>query len=210
MTYPQQPDQQPYGQQPGWPPAPGPGGGYQQHGQFPYPGGPPPRKNGRTGLLVGIGVVVVALAVFTVTAFVAPGFLLGDKESGGTPTSAQEGGGCGKGGSPAADDGEVVDGSAQKVNALVSKIVQGFCDQDEEALTRLICPGSEPAVQGYVDEADLVEEFELSGKVKDEGPTATAKVHAVLLDGKRRIEADMVITLAYGEDDFCWDDMEAA
>lgn len=209
MTYPQQPGQQPYGQQPGWPPAPGPGGGYQQ---FP-PGGQGPGKNGKTGLIAGISVAVVALAVFAVTAFVAPGFLLGDEDSGGTaggtPTGAADSGGCGSGGGPA-DDGGMSDGSAQKVDALVSKIVQGFCDQDQDALTQLICPGSEPAIRGYVEEADLVEEFELRGEINDAGPTATAQVRAVLVDGGQRTEADMVITLAYAEDDFCWQDMKEA
>lgn len=214
MTYPQQPGQQPYGQQPGWPPAPGPGGGYQQYGQFPpggqYPGGP--QKNGRTGLVVGIGVAVVALVVFTITAFVAPGFLLGDKDSGGTSATAGDdggSGGCGTGGGPA-DDGGVTDGSAQKVNALVSKIVQGFCDKDKDALTQLICSGSEPAIRAYVDEADYVKEFALRGEVNDAGPTATAEVRAVLDDGKQRIEANMVITLAYEGSDFCWKDMTEA
>jgi hypothetical protein len=222
MTYPQQPGQQPYGQQPGWPPAPGPGGGYQQQGQFPpggqypggqYPGGPQLQKNGKTGLVVGISVAVVALVVFTVTAFVAPGFLLADKDSdgtavaGGTATSAENSGGCGTVGGPA-DDGGVGDGSAQKVNALVSKIVQGFCDQDQDALTQLICPGSEPAIMGYVEEAGLVEEFELRGEVNDAGPTATAEVRAVLVDGEQRVEAAMIITVAYEGDDFCWRDVK--
>ncbi len=195
MTYPQQ---QPYGhQQPGWPPPPGP-----------YPGGPQPPKKGKTGIVVGIGVAVVALVVFTITAFVAPGFLLGDEDSGGTSATAGDdgGSGCGTGGVP--DDGGVQDGSAQKVNALVAKIVQGFCDQDKDALTQLICPGSEPAIRGYVEEADLVEEFALRGEVNDAGPTATAEVRAVLVDGSRRVEADMVITLSYEGSDFCWKDME--
>lgn len=173
---------QPYGQQPGWPPV------------------PQPQKKARTGLAVGIGVVVVALVVFAVTAFVAPGFLLDDKAS-----SAADDTSCGTG--PAADDG-MSDGSAQKVNALVSKIIQGFCDQDQDALTQLICTGSEPAIRGYVEEADRVEEFALRGEINDAGPTATAEVRAVLVDGGRRVEADMLITLAYEGDDFCWQDME--
>lgn len=194
MTYPQQ---QPYGQQPGWPSAPGP-----------YPSGPQPRKKSKTGLVAGIAVAVVALLVFTITAFVAPGFLLGDEDSGGTATSAGEDGGCGTSASP--DDGGVTDGSAQKVAALVAKIVQGFCEQDQDGLTRLVCPGSEPAIRGYVEEADLVEEFELKGEIDDRGPTATAEVRAVLVDGAQRVEATMVITLAYEGDDFCWKDMAEA
>ncbi|MDQ3790381.1 MAG: hypothetical protein M3422_24475, partial [Actinomycetota bacterium] len=181
MTYPQQPRQQPYGQQPGWPPPPGPGA--------PYPGGPQPRKNGKTGLVVGMGVAVVALVVFTITAFVAPGFLLGDEDSGGTSATAGDdggSGGCGAGGVP--DDGGVQDGSAQKVNALVSKIVQGFCDKDKETLTQLICPGSEHVIQPYVDEAEYVEEFALQGAVNDAGPTATATVRSVLENGSQRVE----------------------
>lgn len=228
MTYPQQPGQQPYGQQPGWQQAPGPGGGYQQHGQFPpggqypggqypggqYPGGPQPQKNGKTGLVVGIGVAVVALVVFTVTAFVAPGFLLSDDDSGGTAdsggtgTNASDNAGCGTGGVP--DDGGVQDGSAQKVNALVSKIVQGFCDKDEEALSQLICSGSEHVIQPYVDEAEYVEEFALQGAVNDAGPTATATVRSVLVNGSQRVEATMVITLTYEGDDFCWQDFQEA
>ncbi|MFI7676497.1 hypothetical protein [Actinophytocola sp. NPDC049390] len=224
MTYPQPPGQQPYGQQPGWPPAPGPGGGYQQHGQFPpggqypdgpYPGGPQPQKKGNAGLVAGLGVAVVALVVFTITAFVAPGFLLGDDDSGGTAgsggtaTSAgEETGGCGTGG--ATDPDGMDDGSAQKVKALISKIVQGFCDQDQEALTQLICTGSEPAIRGYVEEADLVEEFELRGEIDDAGPTATARARAVLADGTKRVDADMIITVAYEGSDFCWKDMAEA
>jgi hypothetical protein len=222
MAYPQQP----YGQQPNLPPgAPGPGG-YQQQGQFPpgpgqhlppggpYSGGPWPPKKSNTGLVVGISVAVVALLVFTITAFVAPGFLLGDKDSGGTAASASDDGGnsgtdpgCGKGGG-SDDDGGVVDGSAQKLNAVVSKIVQGFCDKDQDGLKQLVCSGSEPAIMGYITEAEHVEEFELQGEIDDAGPTATAKARAVLADGAQRVEATMIITLAYEGEDFCWKDME--
>jgi len=152
-------------------------------------------------------VVVVALAVFAVTAFVAPGFLLSDKDPGGTATGAADSGGsCGIS-DGAVDDGGVSDGNTQKINALVSEIVQGFCQKDQEALTQLICPGSEQAVQPYVDEVNLVKEFELTD-VTDAGPTATAKVRAVLVDGEHRVDAKMTFTLAFEGDGFCWDDVE--
>lgn len=151
---------------------------------------------------------VVALLVFTITGFVAPGFLLGDEDSGGTAAGPGDGGGCGTG--DVSGDGGVRDGSAQKVAALVSKIVQGFCDQDQDGLTRLICPGSEPAIRGYVEEADLVEEFAVQGEIDDAGPTATATARAVLVDGTRRVESTVVITVAYEGDDFCWKDMAEA
>ena len=42
------------------------------------------------------------------------------------------------------------------------------------------------------------------------GPTATAEVRAVMVDGSQRVEATMVITLAYEGSDFCWKDVEEA
>ncbi|NIH80503.1 DUF4333 domain-containing protein [Amycolatopsis viridis] len=92
-TDPQQWNQQPgYGQHPGHPPqyaqqpqyGQQPGYGQPQYGQQ-YPGQPqhpgaygqpqqPPKKRGK-GLAVGLGALVVVVAAFCVTAFVAPGFL---------------------------------------------------------------------------------------------------------------------------------------
>ncbi|GHE82370.1 hypothetical protein GCM10017786_11480 [Amycolatopsis deserti] len=87
-----QPGQPPYGQQPQYGQAPGyPQPGQPQYGQqFPgqappqytqqYPaqgayGKQPPTKKGGKGLLIGLGALVVVVAAFCVTAFLAPGFL---------------------------------------------------------------------------------------------------------------------------------------
>lgn len=73
------PGQPPYGQDP-----------YGPYGQQPYghdpwgrPGGEPPRKKKKTGLIIGSSVAAVVLVgAFLFTAFVAPGFLTGGEDSG--------------------------------------------------------------------------------------------------------------------------------
>ncbi|ASR37276.1 hypothetical protein BAY61_22310 [Prauserella marina] len=113
MTYPPQPGQPQFGQQPGWQQGQGggfpqQGGGYQQGGQFPQGGGypqqnpygqgqgggfPPQEPKKKTGLWIGLATAVVVIAAFGVTAFLAPGFLLSDDDdnqaggNGGTTTS---------------------------------------------------------------------------------------------------------------------------
>ncbi|MDQ0381745.1 DUF4333 domain-containing protein [Amycolatopsis thermophila] len=70
---------QPY---PGQAPSPHPGAQqYPGQQQFPGQGTPagygqqPPKKNSAKGLLTGVGALVVVVAAFCVTAFLAPGFL---------------------------------------------------------------------------------------------------------------------------------------
>lgn len=84
--YPQYPQygQDPYRQYPHYPQYPQyPYGQYQQPGDFAQPGSfggpPPPPKRRRTGLWAGLSASAVLLIAFLVTAFVAPGFLLGEK-----------------------------------------------------------------------------------------------------------------------------------
>jgi hypothetical protein len=205
MSYPPQPGQ-PYGQA-GARPGGYPRGGYpQQGGQFPpgypqhqpfppgYPQPQPPKK--KTGLWIGLTAAVVVVAAFVVTAFVAPGFLLGDDEPAGQTTAAGT-----------ADSGaEVGEGPAAE---LAQRIAQGFRDHDEDGLNRLVCSGSEVGVEGFTREAEMYQEFTFNGKVQGSGGTASVTAHVVLEGEGQRVEGDMVISLA-DENGWCLKDLEKA
>ena len=140
MTYPPQPGQPPYGQQPGDPYGQQPGGQYgtppsggfpQQGEQYPggqYPQGFPqdpygqqggfgsqPPKKSKTGLWIGLGIGVVAVVAFVITAFVAPGFLLSDDDD--DSTSANSG------------------GNSSGAQALAEKVHNGLIADDTATLT---------------------------------------------------------------------------
>ncbi|TWE30049.1 hypothetical protein [Prauserella muralis] len=182
MTYPPQP-----GQQPGWngyggqPPQGGCPQGYQQHGGHPhqggypppgqvppygYPqggggwGGPPPPKS-RAGLWAGLGAGALAVVAFVITAFVAPGFLLGD-DSGDPP-----------GGAGAQAGGQ---GGGNSAEAFAQGIVAAFNNSDTNTLNAAMCPGAEPDVSEVIGQASVVENMKL-GAVKSVSDTeATAEV----------------------------------
>jgi hypothetical protein len=98
QQFPQQyPDQQysgqPYPQQPGYgQPQQYPGYEQQQYPQFGQVGGfggpPAPPKKRKTGIWIGVVAVAAVLAVFGVTGFVAPGFLLNKGTSASPDTAA--------------------------------------------------------------------------------------------------------------------------
>src|SRR5690606_6236701 len=107
--FPQQGGQYPGGQYPqGFPQDP-----YGQQGGF---GSQPPKKS-KTGLWIGLGIGVVAVVAFVITAFVAPGFLLSDDEE----NSASDNGG-GNGG----------DGGGGGAQARAEKIRDGLASGDKE------------------------------------------------------------------------------
>lgn len=201
-----------YGQQP---PMGGGGMGGGMGGGFGGPGPQPPKKS-KTGLMVGIIVAVVAIAAFAVTAFVAPGFLLSEDKGGtaatsensGEGTGGDEGGGDTGGGGEGGDSGGGDDSGGSDATALINQIVQGFQNKDSATLDGLVCPGSEPAIHGYTEEAEFVQEFELQGEVQESGDTATAKAHAVLNNGEETAEGVVTLTVANKGGSWCWDDME--
>lgn len=220
MTYPPQPGQPPYGQQPGpygqpgapqggypqsggfpqqagqYPPTSGypqqgqypqgqfQQGQYQQGGQFGYPqaggfGPPPPKK--KTGLWVGLSAGAVVVIAFVITAFVAPGFLLGDDEDGG-------GSGDGSGGTGAA--------------AVAQQIIDGLNNKDTAALNKLTCSGADEDVSEAIGSVGDIEQATL-GEVKESGNTATAKAKVVVLGD----EYDVVSELAKDGGNWCWQNL---
>ncbi|RBM22217.1 hypothetical protein DI005_06790 [Prauserella sp. PE36] len=193
MTYPPQPGQ-PYGQQPGpygqggYPQQQGfpPGGGFPPQQPFPPQGPRPPKR--KTGLWVGLSAAVVVAAAFVITAFVAPGFLVGDDGE------ESAGGGVDAGSSPAAN--------------LVEQIAQGFQNKDEDALNQLVCSGSEAAIEGYTREASMVTRFDLTGAVQESGSSATAKAHVVLEHQGERVEGDVSLEVAQVSGSWCWRGIE--
>ncbi|NIJ14867.1 hypothetical protein FHU38_005275 [Saccharomonospora amisosensis] len=207
MTYPPQPGQPPYGQQPGpygqggypqsggfpqqgaqYPPTAGypqqgqyQQGYYQQGGQFGYPQGggfgPPPPKKKKTGLWVGLSAGAVVVIAFVITAFVAPGFLLSDKEDGG-----------GAGGSGAA--------------AVAQQIIDGLNNKDTASLNQLTCSGADEDVSEAIGSVNDIEKATL-GEVKESGNTATAKAKVVVSGD----EYDVVSELAKNGGNWCWQNL---
>ncbi|MFD4192879.1 hypothetical protein [Amycolatopsis thermoflava] len=198
MTYPPQPGQS-YGPQPG---AYGQGGYPQQQGPFPPGGGhpqpfppgggyPPPQPPKKTGLWIGLTAGVLVVVAFLVTAFAAPGFLLGDDENGAAADRAPD-----AGDSPAAN--------------LVDEISRRFLAHDESGLNQLACSGAEVAIEGYTREAGMYQAFTLNGPVQETTGTATATAHVVLEAEGRRVEGDLVISLADENGSWCLKDLEEA
>ncbi len=187
MTYPPQPGQQPVGQYPGSP-YPGfpsyPGGQYPQ-GQNPYGQqggyGPPPPKKRRTGLWVTLSVTAAAVVAFAVTAFVAPGFLLGD--DGESPNSADAG-----------------VGSAQ---ALAEQLRDALDRQDSAALRELACPDATGMVTGTIAEVSEVSDAEIHGQVQENGDTALARTSVTFYD----IPITFDNTLVNRDGSWCWHDL---
>ncbi len=99
---------------------------YGQQGGF----GPQPPKKSKTGLWVGLGIGVVAVVVFVITAFVAPGFLLSDDDDDST-----SGGG----------------GNSSGAQALAEKIHDGLIANDTATLQQLACPDATDMVQGAIE-----------------------------------------------------------
>lgn len=134
-----------------------------QTGQFPRPvlGRPPGQRrkpDNRTQMWLWLGGSGAALvvAVFVLTAFVVPGFLLGDD---GHPRDSVE--------------GEGAQGFAQH---LANTLMSG----DRRALTGLGCPGADPMVTEVVEDHDMIEKVTV-GRATEKGDTATAKVTMTVL-----------------------------
>ena len=203
MTYPPPPGQPPYGQQPGDPygqqpgnPYGTPSGGFpQQGGQYPqgYPQvpygqqggfGPQPPKKSKTGLWVGLGIGVVAVVVFVITAFVAPGFLLSDDDDDST-----SGGG----------------GNSSGAQALAEKIRDGLIANDTATLQQLACPDATDMVQGAIQSASELADVRIDGQAQENGDTATVKA-TVTLDGVG-VETGITNTFAKQNGEWCWQDL---
>jgi hypothetical protein len=167
MTYPPQPGQpapqNPYGQQPGQPgqygqqPQPGQPGQYgqpPQYGQQPYggqpgyPGGGPPPKKSRTGLIIGIVLAAVlvlgggSVAVWQLT----KGDDSGKGASGDTSQSANppsEGSDQTSGSDPSG--GNEDPGGQAAVTAAAEKYADAINNKDEAAATEVMCDKSSGA-----------------------------------------------------------------
>lgn len=216
MSYPPQPGQPsgqpyPYGQQGQYGQQPNTGGfqGQQQYGQQPYPGGypqgqfggygggppsPPPKK--KTGLWVSLGVLVVAIAAFAVTAFVTPGFLL-SKDNNNQAGSGDAGGSSGKPG-PSGQSGP-------SPQATVQSLLTALNAKDVGALTNLKCPDASSSVQAGIDDISSVQRAEL-GDPGVETATSYEQTLMVTVGGRPR---PYIGTLAKEGGKWCWQEIKS-
>ncbi|WP_143827490.1 hypothetical protein [Saccharomonospora viridis] len=199
MTYPPQPGQPPYDQQPGGQYGVPPSGGFPQQsgGQYPaipgypqgqYPHGPqggfgpqPPKKS-KTGLWVGLGIGAVAVVVFVITAFVAPGFLLSDDDD--DSTSANSG------------------GNSSGAQALAEKVHNGLIADDTATLQQLACPDATEMVHKAIEHSWEVGDIRINGWIQENGDTAMVKATVTITEKNR--EADIINTFAKKDGDWCW------
>ncbi len=203
MTYPPQPGQPPYGQQPGGQYGVPPSGGFPQQsggqypavpgypqGQYPYGQqggfGPQEPKKSKTGLWIGLSVAAVAVVAFVVTAFVAPGFLLSDDSDSSETAGGTAGGDGGDG-----------------AQALAEQIRDAFNAQDPTTLQGLTCPNATQMVQSIISTAGQVSNVELQGQAKKNGDTATVTAN-VTYDGQ---PMSVENTLANQNGTWCWQDL---
>ncbi|ASR38620.1 hypothetical protein BAY61_30550 [Prauserella marina] len=181
-----------YPQQGGYPQSgafPQQGGQYDQYGQYQqqqygYPqggeyGGPP--KKSKTGLWVGLSVLLVALVAFGVTGFLAPGFLLGDDEDEKTPGGGGEEGGA---------------------QAVAEQIITGLKNKDAAALNGLKCSNAGEDIDQVINSVSTVEDARL-GEVNENGDTATATASITAAGQQFEVSGD----LAKENGKWCWQDV---
>jgi hypothetical protein len=195
--YGQQPNpygQQPYGQQPGQQPY----GGEQYGGQQPYggqgyygqpqfgPPGPPPPPKRNVGMVVGIIAAVVVLAVFGVTGFAWPGFLLSSKDDN---TNSGNGGStsCAKpGGNASADD-------------VAEAMVSCMKAKDKAGVQAFVCSDAAREVQTVIDRLDSLNNIKLIRTVKVSSSEARAYIQVGA--GSRTDSFQAVMAKSNG---WCW------
>ncbi|OQO92504.1 hypothetical protein B1813_09935 [Saccharomonospora piscinae] len=197
MTYPPQPGPAPYGQYPGGPvpgnvgqyPVSGPPGPYGQPAGF---GPPPPSGGGKAGLWIGVGIASVALVAFLITAFVAPGFLLGDdSESGGADGPLAAGG-------TARDLGDRIGDALQ--SGQPGAVTPLLCQDATDPLKKFAEGLREPQPPSYVEVTE-----------RDGTASAVLTLSGPAL-GKPEITGQVTATgtLANQETGWCWRDFQDA
>ncbi|WP_232286268.1 hypothetical protein [Saccharomonospora azurea] len=191
-------------------PGPPSGGFPQQGGQYPgmpgYPqqaqygpmdpnqygqmGGFPPQepKKSKTGLWVGIGIAVVAVVAFVITAFVVPGFLLSDDDdsestSGDSGTSA--------GGEQGGDGGP---------GALAQQIADALTSGDSATLQNLLCADATEMVNEAVGMAGSLGQVQMTGEPQVQGDQAAVLGTA----GEYKVAA----LLKDSGNGWCWQDVQ--
>ncbi|WP_033290091.1 hypothetical protein [Amycolatopsis jejuensis] len=129
----------------------------QQYGA----GGPQPPKNNKTGLWIGLAVVVVLLAALGITGFVAPGFFLSKDDKGTTqaqppaPSSSpqlptdESSPPTDESTAPSTGGGSASGPAKQTVDAFMAKINA----KDAAGATSMVCPGTESFSKDSIDEA---------------------------------------------------------
>lgn len=206
MSYPGQPDpygQNPYGQQPNpYGQQPNPYGQQQPYGQQPYngeqyggqgyygqpqfgPPGPPPPPKRNVGMVVGLIAAVVVLAVFGVTAFAWPGFLVSkdDNTTSGTGGSTS----CAKpGGSASADD-------------VAEAMVACMKAKDKAGVATFVCSDASREVRTVIDRLDSINNIKLIRTVKVSSSEARAYIQVGA--GSRTDSFQAVLAKSNG---WCW------
>ncbi len=155
MTYPPHPGPAPHGQYSG-------GSAPHNVGQYPAAGPPgvygsfappPPPSGGKAGVWVGVGLAVVTLVVFVITAFVAPGFLVGDD-------SESE---------RAAEVHTAVQRTAQDLGYSIKDALKAG---QSNAVTPLLCPDATESLKTFA-EGIRQPQPHFSGYAREDGGTAT-------------------------------------
>lgn len=225
VSYPPQPGQpsgqpNPYGQQGPYGQQPNTGGfqgqqqyGQQQFGQQPYPGGypqgqfggyggPPPPEKKKTGLWVSLGVLVVAVAAFAITAFVAPGFLLskddnnqaGSGDAGGTSSQPGPSGRPGTGGQ-----------SGSSPQATAQALVTALNAQDTSALNSMTCSDATKSVHSGIDDISAVKHAELGPP----GMEASGFYAQIMMVTTSSTPKPYIGTLAKEGGKWCWQNLQS-
>jgi hypothetical protein len=169
MTYPPQqpgpygPQQNPYGQQPGWPQQQQqPGYGAPQYGMPPgygHPGGMPPKK--KTGLIVALAIAGVLLVGGGVTAVV---LLTGDDK--------------GSSGETGATGSTTKNGEAGSAEAVVQQVIKAIDDKDSQAAVATLCDPKTKSPAFELDEApaSVTLKASMSGGITEAQNSARAKL----------------------------------
>jgi hypothetical protein len=214
MSYPGQPDpygQNPYGQQPNpYGQQPNPYGQQQPYGQQPYggeqyggqqayggqayygqqpqygPPGPPPPPKRNVGMVVGIIAGIVVLAVFGVTGFAWPGFLLSSKDD---STNSGNGGStsCARpGGNASPDD-------------VAEAMVACMKAKDKAGVQTFVCSDAAREVRTVIDRLDSINNIRLIRTVKVSSSEARAYIQVGA--GSRTDSFQAVLAKSDG---WCW------
>lgn len=201
MSYPPQ-SGQPYGQNPQGQ-SPGeypPSGGFpQQGGQYGYPpqgqysgpgpggqyppGGQPSKK---TGLWIGLSAVVVAVVAFVITAFVAPGFLLGDDDD--------------KDDDKGTASGNTGDSENSDAKAVAQYLVDAANSNDAATLTQLACADADSDIADLIDDIGALDQLQATGPVQEMGDQAQFPVIAVV----QGTPNEAVVGLFNEGNGWCW------
>ncbi len=151
-------------------------------------------KKSKTGLWVGLGIGVVTVVAFVITAFVAPGFLLSDDEENSASDNGGNGGDDSMSGAPSmpanpsmpadppmpADPGSVdgtgAGGVKEASEALLQEIVGLVNAGDTNGLRQSLCVGDESEMEDYEEAIANGEQFTLT---QVDEPQVTERVTAV-------------------------------